>query len=159
MRIPWGARLIVSIALCQSAGVIGSIFTRASVGTWYASLEKPFFSPPNWLFAPVWIALYTMMGIAFFIVWGQRGKRDGALKAMQVFLAQLIGTVLWCAAFFGVRSMIGGLLAITFLWALIAWTIFLFWRVSKPAAILLIPYLVWVSFAAALNAAIVALNR
>jgi benzodiazapine receptor len=151
-------RLAVSIAVCQLAGFVGSVFTRISVGTWYAALKKPSFTPPNWVFSPVWITLFVLMGIAAFLVWN-KGLSDQKVKiALGIFAVQLILNVLWSVMFFGLRSPLAGLIEIAVLWAAILVTILYFFKVSNTAGILLIPYFLWVSFAAVLNASIWRLN-
>jgi len=151
-------KLAASIILCQLAGVVGSIFTISSIPTWYAGLRKPFFSPPNWVFGPVWITLYLMMGISLYLIWkrglAEKAVRDGVLT----FAVQLILNSVWSIAFFGLKSPIAGLTVIILLWLAIALTIQKFWRISKTASVLLIPYLLWVSFATILNASILILN-
>lgn len=152
-------RLIASLLLCQLAGVIGSFFTRPSVPTWYAGLIKPSFTPPNGVFAPVWITLFLMMGVSLFLVW-RRGVSDpGVKKALALFLAQLVLNVSWSVAFFGLHSIPAGLVIIILLWAVIASTMVSFIRITRAAGILLAPYLFWVSFAAVLNLALYNLNR
>lgn len=151
-------RLALSIAICQIAGFVGSIFTRTSVGTWYANLEKPSFTPPNWVFSPVWITLFVLMGIAAFLVWN-KGLSDQRVKiALSIFAVQLILNVLWSVMFFGLRSPLAGLIEMAVLWVAILLTVLYFFRVSNTAGILLIPYILWVSFAAVLNASIWKLN-
>jgi benzodiazapine receptor len=151
-------RLAVSIAVCQLAGFVGSVFTRISVGTWYAALKKPSFTPPNWVFSPVWITLFVLMGIAAFLVWN-KGLSDQKVKiALGIFAVQLILNVLWSVMFFGLRSPLAGLIEIAVLWVAILVTILYFFKVSNTAGILLIPYFLWVSFAAVLNASIWRLN-
>jgi tryptophan-rich sensory protein len=151
-------RLAVSIAVCQLAGFVGSFFTRISVGTWYAALKKPSFTPPNWVFSPVWITLFVLMGIAAFLVWN-KGLSDQRVKtALGIFVVQLILNVLWSAMFFGLRSPLAGLIEIAALWVAILLTILYFFRISNTAGILLIPYILWVSFAAVLNFSIWKLN-
>lgn len=151
-------RLAISIAICQAAGIIGAIFTAQSVQTWYAALEKPSFSPPNWLFGPVWITLYTMMGVALYLVWQKSGHMHDSKPVFIVFSGQLVLNALWSFVFFGLRSPFLGLLEITALWGMIMLTILLFWRVSVPAGVLLIPYALWVTFAVVLNFSIWRLN-
>jgi benzodiazapine receptor len=152
------AKLIVSILICQSAGLIGTVFTSASIPTWYVTLNKPFFTPPNWLFGPVWLTLYTLMGVAAFLVW-QHGFQDPQVKrAVNIFGVQLILNALWSGAFFGLQSPLMGLIVIIVLWIAILATILRFFAISKTAGLLLIPYILWVSLAAALNGAIVILN-
>jgi len=151
-------RLALSIAICQLAGFVGSIFTRTSVGTWYANLEKPSFTPPNWVFSPVWITLFVLMGIAAFLVWN-KGLSDQRVKiALSIFAVQLILNVLWSVMFFGLRSPLAGLIEIAILWIAILLSIFYFLKVSNIAGILLMPYILWVSFAAVLNFSIWRLN-
>jgi benzodiazapine receptor len=151
-------KVIASIFVCQLAGVIGALATSASIQTWYVTLNKPFFTPPNWLFAPVWLTLYTLMGISLFLVWLQ-GVHDRPVQiALALFGVQLLLNAFWSIAFFGLRSPLTGLLVILMLWIAIAATIVKFLPLSKPAGLLLIPYILWVSIAAALNVAIVLLN-
>jgi benzodiazapine receptor len=145
-------KFLVSIIVCQLAGGIGSIFTANSVGTWYADLIKPSFSPPNWLFAPVWILLYFLMGISLFLVWS-KGKRG-----LPIFFIQLVVNAFWSIAFFGLKSPLFGLIVIIILWVLILLTIIKFFKISKLAAWLLIPYIAWVTFATILNFSIWILN-
>lgn len=151
-------KLIVSLLLPQVVGGLGAVFTTANIPTWYASLTKPAFSPPNWLFGPVWTLLYLMMGVALYLIWTSQGKKALKTWALQCFGFQLIFNFFWSVVFFGLRSPQLGLLDITALWLLIALTIQAFGKISKTARWLLIPYLAWVSFATLLNAAIVLLN-
>lgn len=156
---PKGAyKLLAAIVICQSAGVVGSLFTYSSIPTWYAELEKPFFSPPNWLFAPVWIALYTLMGIAAYIVWQKGTGKRNVRNAMYLFGAQLALNALWSILFFGMRSLLYSFVEIVLLWILIVATTIQFYNISKKAAMLMIPYILWVSFAALLNFSILMLN-
>jgi tryptophan-rich sensory protein len=149
-------RLLVSILLCQTAGVIGSVFTFPSIPTWYVTLRKPDLSPPNWLFGPVWTVLFILMGIAFYLVW-QKNKE--AKNALSIFLIQLGLNTLWSILFFGAKRPLWALFEIIVLWFFILLTILKFYPLSKKAAWLLAPYLAWVSFAAYLNYQIVYLNR
>jgi tryptophan-rich sensory protein len=141
-----------------SAGGIGSAFTASAIPTWYATLNKPSFSPPNWLFAPVWTLLYIMMGFAAALVW-QKGLQNPRVRtALVIFLAQLILNMVWSVLFFGLRSPLYGFMDILFLWAMILVTIAQFSKVSTLAAALLIPYILWVTFASGLNLGIFLLN-
>ena len=149
---------ILSVILCQSAGFIGSIFTRMSVSTWYQDIVKPPFNPPSWVFAPVWSLLFLLMGTALFLVWETKGSRYRK-PAVWIFMGQLFFNIMWSAAFFGLRSPFLGIQVIIILLALIVLTIRIFGRVSKTAAYLLVPYLVWVSFATVLNISLYMLNR
>jgi tryptophan-rich sensory protein len=146
-------RLIASILACQAAGLIGSLFTARSVSTWYLTLSKPSFNPPNWVFGPVWTALFLLMGISLYLVWMQEASAMRTL-GLWLFLAQLVLNIGWSALFFGLRSPGLALIEIIVLWLLIAGTAIAFWQVSRPAALLLVPYLLWVGFATVLNAAI-----
>lgn len=151
-------KLLVSIVLCQGAGIIGSFFTTPNIPTWYKNLIKPVFAPPNWLFAPVWTLLFLLMGVALFLVWKRGWQNPRARVAMIVFFIHLAVNILWSAVFFGLRSPIAGFFVIIALWLLIVLTIIYFSNVSKLAGILFIPYLVWVSFASVLNFMIYRLN-
>jgi len=152
-------KLVVSIVACLAAGAIGSVFTRSAIPTWYATLEKPFFTPPNWLFAPAWTLLYILMGIAAFLVWRKGLKNRGVRIALIVFLIQLVLNALWSVVFFGLESPLYGLIVISILWIAILVTIIKFFRISRVASVLMWPYLLWVTFAAGLNASIWLLNR
>ena len=152
-------KLVVSIIACLAAGIIGSIFTRSAIPTWYATLEKPAFNPPNWLFAPVWTLLYIMMGIAAFLVWRKELENRQVRIALIVFLVQLVLNALWSVAFFGLESPLYGLIVIAALWVAILCTALQFYRISLAASVLMWPYLLWVTFAAVLNESIWLLNR
>jgi tryptophan-rich sensory protein len=151
-------RFVLSIALCQAAGLIGSLFTTPSIPTWYASLQKPSFAPPNWLFGPVWITLYTLMGISLYLVWNKGLKNKLVNKCLFIFGIQLVLNALWSFLFFGLRSPLYGFIEIIFLWIAIGFTILKFYRISKNAAFLLLPYMTWVTIATVLNYFIWILN-
>lgn len=152
------SKFLVSVAICQVAGVLGSFFTRPSIPTWYEALKKPWFTPPNWAFAPVWLTLFLLMGIAVFLVWRQSLRNQKVKVALVVFTLQLILNVLWSAVFFGFRSPFAGLVVITILWVAIVLTLLQFFKVSRLAGFLLLPYIGWVSIAASLNTSILILN-
>jgi benzodiazapine receptor len=143
-------KLVTSVILCQIAGFLGSLFTTPAISTWYATLRKPFFTPPNWIFSPVWISLFILMGISLFFVWRRQGHPQFK-KALIFFFVQLILNVLWSLAFFGLRLPLLGFIDIILLWIAILLTIQNFLKVSKFAGVLLLPYLLWVSFATLLN--------
>jgi benzodiazapine receptor len=150
--------LVVSVLICQCAGFVGSLFTRPSIPTWYATLVKPPFTPPNGVFSPVWITLFFLMGISLFLVW-RRGLTEKTVRVAIIFFgSQLIFNILWSVLFFGLRSPLAGFIDIVVLWVAIALTIFYFLKVSKTAGLLLVPYIVWVSFASMLNGYIWGLN-
>ncbi len=148
-------RLLASILLCESAGIIGSVFTVSSVSTWYVTLNKPFFTPPSWVFGPVWTTLYALMGVALYVVWQTPGQKR---KAYLAFASQLILNTVWSIAFFGLRSPAAGLLVIMPLWVTIVWTSLEFRKISPQTMYLLTPYLLWVTYAALLNAAVWQIN-
>ena len=150
-------QLIISIIICQLAGVVGSLFTISAIPTWYTTLKKPSFNPPNWIFGPVWLTLYTMMGVSLFLVWQKREVANVWL-AIIFFLVHLGVNALWSIVFFGKKNINGALIIIVVLWLMIVGSIFLFWQIDRTAAYLLIPYLLWVSFASALNYSIGKLN-
>lgn len=151
-------KFLVSIFLCQMAGIIGIGFTSAAITLWYNTLNKPFFNPPAWIFGPVWTLLYIMMGIALFLVWEKETQRQKKRKALLFFGLQLVLNAIWSPVFFGLRSPALGLIIIVFLWISILLTIINFYKLSKTATGLLVPYFVWVSFAAVLNFSIWQLN-
>lgn len=145
------------VALCVGGGALIGVFTAGGDSAWYRALNKPSWNPPSDVFAPVWTTLYAMMGVAAWRVWRMGGWARHA-TALNLFLAQLTLNFGWSILFFSVQTVTGALVDIVVLWALIAATIWSFWRIDRVAAWLLLPYLAWVSFAAALNATIAALN-
>ncbi len=150
--------LALCIAICELAGIIGSIFTVSAIPSWYAGLAKPALNPPSWVFGPVWTILYALMGVALFLLI-KRGRQHPKWKiALSLFGAQLLANALWSVLFFGAHSPFMALINIVILWILIVGTIICFYRISKPAAYLLAPYLIWVSFATYLNYMIFRLN-
>jgi tryptophan-rich sensory protein len=149
---------VVGILVCEAVGVVAAVATQASVQTWYPTLAKPFFTPPDWLFAPVWIVLYAMMGVAAAFVWRLGTGERGVQVALAVFVAQLVLNAAWSLVFFGARSITGGLVVIAVLWLALAATAWLFFGLRPLAGWLLVPYLAWVSYALALNAALWRLN-
>jgi tryptophan-rich sensory protein len=151
-------RLIVSIIVVFIAGAIGSIFTSPQITTWYAALVKPSWAPPNWVFGPVWTTLYVLIGVALFLVWREGVNRKDVKIALLVFAVQLILNILWSVIFFGFNSLLGGLLTVIILWIAILANIIVFYKVSKPAGLLLVPYIVWVSIASYLNYSVYLLN-
>ncbi|MFA5935397.1 MAG: TspO/MBR family protein [Patescibacteria group bacterium] len=150
--------LFAAIAISESAGLIGSASSIQSIPIWYTTLTKPPLNPPGWVFGPVWTLLYAIMGIAAFMVW-RKGTQHRAVKnALTVFGLQLVLNALWSVIFFGFRSPAAALIEIIALWIAIVWTIILFYKISRPAAWLLLPYILWVSFAVYLTAAVWYLN-
>jgi len=150
---------LASILVCQGAGVLGSVFTAPAIPTWYADLKKPSFNPPDWVFAPVWTTLFLLMGISLYLVWSKETPGKSKKASVAAFAIQLALNSLWSFLFFGLHAPLFGLLEIVVLWFFILLTLFLFYRLSRLAAFLLLPYLLWVSFATVLNYALFALNR
>jgi len=151
-------KLAFSILLCQLAGGIGSYFTAPAIPTWYAALKKPVITPPDWVFAPVWITLYLLMGIAVFLIWRKKQYGKPRQKALFLFGIQLFLNALWSFLFFGLRSPLAGLIGIIALAISIFLTLRIFLRISYSAGILIVPYLLWVGYAAGLNFSIYLLN-
>ncbi|MFB6274209.1 MAG: TspO/MBR family protein [Salinibacter sp.] len=147
-----------AILVCEAVGLVAGWATQTSVTTWYPTLTKPSFTPPNWLFAPVWTLLYALMGLAAFLVWRRGLQRVRVRSALTAFGVQLVLNAGWSFAFFGARSPALGLVVILFLWGTLAWTMDRFFRLQPTAGWLLVPYLAWVTYALALNGAIWVLN-
>ena len=151
-------KLLGSFVVVIAAGGIGSLATTRAIPTWYQGLRKPPFNPPEWLFGPAWTVLYLLMAVAAFLVWKQGFNSAGVKPALALFLVQLVLNALWSVFFFGLRSPLAGMVDIVVMWLAILATIVLFFRVSVPAGVLLLPYVAWVTFAAILNATILRLN-
>jgi len=151
-------KFIVAIGVCQLAGFVGSIFTTPSIPTWYAALRKPAFNPPNWIFGPVWTSLFVLMGIAAFIVWNKGLDRKGVKAALLLFIIQLVLNMLWSYLFFTLHSPLYAFVEIIILWLAILLTMVKFFPISRAAGYLLLPYILWVSFAAVLNFTLFRLN-
>ncbi|MDP3395384.1 MAG: TspO/MBR family protein [Methanoregula sp.] len=149
-----GACILVPVV---SGAVVGSL-TMGGILNWYATLNKPWFTPPNYVFGPVWTILYILMGISLYLVVSQGWEKKTVKTGVILFILQLGSNLLWSVLFFGFLSPLASLADIFLLLALIVATIVAFYRVSKPAAVLLVPYLIWVCIATALNAGIVLLN-
>ena len=150
--------ITVSVLVCLAIGFLSSIATQSSVNDWYLTLDKPYFTPPNYLFAPVWTALYIMMGVAAGIVWSKGYHHIWVKTALYHFVFQLLLNALWSIVFFGLKNPLGGMIVILALLTMIILTIKWFRVISKPAAYLLVPYVLWVVFASALNYKIWELN-
>ncbi|PKL70674.1 MAG: TspO protein [Methanomicrobiales archaeon HGW-Methanomicrobiales-1] len=140
------------------AGIVVGFLTMGGISTWYVTLNRPWFSPPNYVFGPVWTVLYLLMGISLYLVISQGWEKKPVKTGVTLFGLQMVANLAWSFLFFGMQSPIAGLADIFLLLVLIIATIVAFYRVSKPAAMLLVPYLAWVCIATALNAGIVLLN-
>lgn len=149
--------LLISILIVFSFGFIGSFFTTPSIATWYAFINKPSFSPPNWLFAPAWTLLYILMAIAAFLIW-QKRDNPKTKQALIFYGIQLVLNAFWSIIFFGMHNPGLALLEIIILWLFILIILIKFYKINKTAGLLFIPYLLWVSFASILNYAIWILN-
>jgi len=150
--------ITISVAVCLLIGFLSSIATQSSVNDWYVTLNKPGITPPNALFAPVWTVLYILMGISAGIVWSKGYHHIWVKTALYHFVFQLLFNALWSIVFFGLKNPLLGFVVILILLTLIMLTIRWFRVISKPAALLLVPYLLWVAFASALNYKIWELN-
>ncbi|MFH1712887.1 MAG: TspO/MBR family protein [Candidatus Jacksonbacteria bacterium] len=158
MRINNTFKLIITIVVSELAGIVGSIFTAPSIPAWYETLAKPALNPPAWIFGPVWTTLYALMGVAAFLVWHHGFERKKVRTALAIFGGQLVLNTLWSIIFFGLHGPGAAFIEIIVLWLAILWTIFAFYKISRPAAYLLLPYLLWISFASYLNYSIWMLN-
>ncbi|MCX6705274.1 MAG: tryptophan-rich sensory protein, partial [Candidatus Woesebacteria bacterium] len=152
-------KYLLSIGVCFLAGGIGTLFTVSAIPTWYAFLNKPAFSPPNWLFGPAWTTLYTLMGISLAMVWRKGLKTRKVRDAIYLFGVQLALNAIWSPVFFGAKNLFLALIVIVFMWVFILKTILAFGKINKTASYLLYPYIAWVSFATILNFSVWILNR
>jgi len=150
--------IFLSILIAESAGLIGSIFTSSAIPNWYAALNKPSFNPPGWLFGPVWVVLYALMGIASYLVWQKWDSSPIAKAAVILYIIHLAFNSLWSILFFGLKNPGLAFVEILVLWGMILALIIIFYSVDRRAAYLMIPYILWVSFAAILNLSIWRLN-
>jgi tryptophan-rich sensory protein len=151
--------LFIWIVVAFLPGVFGQLATQPQIMTWYATLVRPPFAPPNWLFGPVWTLLYLSMGIAASLVWAKGIEEKEVKFAISLFLLQLVLNGLWSFIFFAWHRLDIAFIEIVFLWCLILFTILKFHRISRPAALLLVPYWLWVSFASVLNFSFWWLNK
>lgn len=152
-------KLVSSIVICFLAGGLGSIFTVSAIPTWYAHLNKPFFSPPNWIFGPVWTTLYVLMGISLYLIWIRGFKTKKVRDAIVLFIIQLILNAIWSPVFFGYKNLLLAFVIIIAMIFYVVKTILAFSKIDKKASYLLYPYLAWISFASILNFSVWFLNR
>jgi tryptophan-rich sensory protein len=150
-------KLSLLVVFCEVVGLLGAVFTIPSITGWYVHLNKPPFNPPNWIFGPVWTMLYLLMGVSLFLVLEKKLKKQKNFL-LALFFFQLLLNFLWSVIFFGWHMPLLAMVDIILLWISIALLIIDFWKFSKPAAIILIPYLLWVSFASILNLFVAFLN-
>lgn len=160
MKINKITKIVIALAICLMVGYSASIVTRPSVETWYPTIAKPVFNPPNWIFMPVWTLLYVLMAVAAGLVWDKIKEQNQEVKvALGFFLIQLTLNAIWSYIFFGLKNPMLALIEIVLLWLMIYETYLKFSKINKTAGYLLIPYMVWVAFAGILNASIWWLNR
>lgn len=157
-NLPKIVKILIAVALCFGLGTLSGVSTISAIQDWYVHLNKPFFTPPNWLFGPAWTILYILIGVAAGLVWHKGTDNPLVKSALGLFVAQFILNLAWSPIFFGMKQPLIALVVIVLLWILILWTILRFRKVDNLAAGLMVPYLLWVTFATALNAAIVYLN-
>ncbi|MDD3984796.1 MAG: tryptophan-rich sensory protein [Methanobacterium sp.] len=155
-RVP---KFFISVFIPLIIGYLGSIITISEISTWYASLSKPSWAPPNWLFGPVWTTLYVLMGISLFLIWCEGFNRKDVKFALLIFGVQLILNLLWSILFFSFHSLFGSFILILILWIAIFANIIVFFMISRPSGLLLVPYLIWVSIASYLNYSIYLINH
>ena len=153
-------KIIYCVVICLAVGYLSSKVTQSSITTWYPTIKKPSFNPPNWVFAPVWTMLYIMMGIAAGMVWNKlETNKELVKKALSFFIVQLLLNALWSYLFFGLKNILLASIEIVLLWLIIYETYHIFKQIDKRASYLLIPYLAWVGFATILTGSIFWLNR
>lgn len=161
MKIKQIVQLVLSIALCQSAGLIGSIFTIGGIDSWYQDLAKPFFNPPGWVFGPVWTVLYTLMGIALYFLWVRTQKlrkRQESKNLVFLFLIHLVFNAIWSPIFFGMHQIGFAFIIILAMVGSLIYIMYKAWNIDRRIAYILIPYLAWISFASILNLSLWILN-
>jgi tryptophan-rich sensory protein len=147
-------KLISAILICHMAGILGAFFTTPQIDGWYSTLVKPSFNPPSWIFGPVWLTLYTLMGISLFLIWQNKGNK----KAVNWFYLQLLLNASWSIIFFGAHELFLAFIIILAMVLSVIKTMLEFWKINKMSVYLLVPYLLWISFAGFLNYNIWILN-
>ncbi len=153
-------KIIITVSICLGVGYLSSIVTQSSIATWYPTLIKPSFNPPNWIFAPVWTLLFILMGISAGLVWDKYDEdKELVKKGMLFFAIQLVFNALWSYLFFGLNNLLLASIEIILLLLLIYETYIIFKKMDKKASYLLIPYMLWVGFATILTVTIYLLNR
>lgn len=150
--------LFGSLAICFGAAFIGGFFTASSIADWYQYLAKPSFSPPNWIFGPVWSLLYLLMGISLFLIWKQGLKNKKVKDVFILFIVHIFFNALWSILFFGLRNPFLAFIDIIVMWGTLAPVIVLSSKLNRYSPLLLVPYLFWISFALVLNFSIWKLN-
>ncbi len=155
---PTYLKITTAIVICLVVGGISGLVTTNSIESWYSLINKPSFNPPNWIFGPVWTLLYILMGISAALVWNKGWKKREVKQALTIFILQLVLNSLWTLIFFGLHNPLFAFIEIVILWVAIMLTILKFFKISRLSGYLMLPYILWVSFAGVLNLAIVLLN-
>jgi tryptophan-rich sensory protein len=151
-------KLWLAIIICLATGGLGSLFTTPAIDSWYTTINHPSFNPPNWVFGPVWTLLFILMGIALFLVWREGLKKQDNKIFFIVFIIQLVINLAWSAFFFWLHNPLFAFIDLIILWLLILFLLIKAWGINKTAFWLLLPYILWVSFAGVLNYTIWQLN-
>ena len=152
------SKFLIAVVGCELVGLLATPFTINAIPSWYQFLNKPPFSPPNWIFAPVWIILYFMMGVSVYLILIENTKKKAVKNGLLFFSIQLFLNFIWSLIFFGLKNPLLAFIEIIFLWIFILLSIIKFYKINNTASYLLIPYLLWVSFASVLNLSIILLN-
>lgn len=158
MKLSNPLKVAICIIGCELAGMIGTFFTISAISTWYSTLIKPVLNPPSWIFGPAWTTLYALMGISAFLIWKKGFEKKEVKKSLVIFALQLFLNTIWSPIFFGLQNPGLAYIVIVALWCSIIWTMIKFYRINRTATYLLIPYILWVSFASYLNFSIWMLN-
>ena len=156
---PFVLPAVIGILICLAAGLLGSMVTMPAVESmWFIDLNKPVFQPPNWLFAPVWTILYILMGVAAGIVYVEGKNKMEGKTALILFAVQLVLNILWSFMFFGVHTLLGASVNIVLLWGTLLATIIYFFKLNRAAGWMMIPYILWVTFATILTITLFVMN-
>lgn len=157
--MPFWVKVLICVLVIPALGAVGGIVTSSNIAGWYEGLQKPAGTPPNWVFGPVWTLLYVLIGISLALIWDRAPSGPAKNRALVIFAAQMVLNLVWTPVFFGAHLVLAALVIIALLWFAILMTILAFRKLDRTAAWLLVPYLIWVSYASYLNAGILWLNR
>lgn len=157
--MPFWVKVLICVLVIPALGAVGGIVTSSNIAGWYEGLQKPAGTPPNWVFGPVWTLLYVLIGISLALIWDRAPSGPAKNRALVIFAAQMVLNLVWTPVFFGAHLVLAALVIIALLWIAILMTILAFRKLDRTAAWLLVPYLIWVSYASYLNAGILWLNR
>lgn len=157
--MPFWVKVLICVLVIPALGAVGGIVTSSNIAGWYEGLQKPAGTPPNWVFGPVWTLLYVLIGISLALIWDRAPSGPTKNQALVIFAVQMVLNLVWTPVFFGAHLVLAALVIIALLWFAILMTILAFRKLNRTAAWLLVPYLIWVSYASYLNAGILWLNR